>query len=86
MKFNNNEKTITIIFLLLLSISTFSQIETNYIYNSNGCINLPLPHIENIPVYDMDNLGFQEVKETNKPNIIAKGFDVSKIEGTDTES
>lgn len=71
-------KTFFIIFLVLLSKNTFSQIEIHY-YGSTDSILSMLPLNENIPVYRIDNFDSQKerIEESSNPNIFAKGFDAS---------
>ena len=71
------KKSFVIIFSVLLSVNTFSQIETKYTYNPTDSNVLSFLVNKNIPIYNLDYLDFQGAEVTNKPNIFAKGFDVS---------
>ena len=77
------KKSIILIVLVLITTGTFSQIETQYYFDSNDSKISNFLLNEDIPIYKMDSFDSQKnnVEEQNSPNKFAKGYDVSILLG-----
>ncbi len=73
------KKIVLFVFLVFVSTSSFSQIETNYLYGSTDSYNWIFPQDENAPIIRLDSFDPNKIsiEESNNPRIFAKGFDVS---------
>ena len=70
------KKIVLFVFLVFVSTSSFSQIETNYLYGSTDSYNWIFPQDENAPIIRLDSFDPNKIsiEESNNPRIFAKGL------------